>query len=138
MGLLNKLFKPKQVVDSSDVVKTIDYKGGTKFASNETNNVYVDIEELGGFPYLKTTIIGDISVKIKRKGCNITFKFKDSDIQLDSDNTTVESSQIKQTNAFFTLIDFELNEDEAKKIKKGRVKEVVYNFNGNDFSFKPI
>jgi hypothetical protein len=138
MGFLNKLFKPKQVVASSDVINNIDYKGGTKFASNETNNVYADIEELGGFPYLKTTIIGDISVNIKRKGCTITFKFKDADIKLDSDNTTVESSQIKETNAFFTLIDFELNEDEASKIKKGHVKEVVYNFKGKEYSFKPV
>ena len=114
----SKLIKPTPKVSAAQVIETIDYKEGTKFATDNSNIVYLDMEELGGFPFIKSVIIGDLSVRIKRNGCTITFKFKNESITLESDNTKIESNRIKNTEAFYTEIDFELNEDEADKIKK--------------------
>lgn len=132
------IFKPKPTLNTAEIIKAIDYKGGTKFASNDTNNVYIDIEELGGFPYLKTVIIGDISVKIKRTGCTITFIFKNDSITLNSDNTTIDSNQIKKTTVCYTEIDFELDDKEAQKIKKEKVKEIQYTFKNKTFVFPTL
>lgn len=131
------MFKPKEVVDTTDIVNQIDYKEGTKFASNGANNVYIDVEELGGFPYLKTVIIGNISERIKRKGCTLTFVFNDGSIQLNSDNPDIESEQLKKTPIHFTQVDFELSEEEAAKIKNEKVIELKYTFK-NTYVFKPI
>ena len=42
------IFKPKPIVNSSEIINQIDYKEGTKFAENESAKIYLDIEELGG------------------------------------------------------------------------------------------
>lgn len=132
---LSNIFKPKQTPNPAEILKMIDYKGGTKFAANETNNVYVDIEELGGFPYLKTVIIGDTSVKIKRTGCTVTFVFKKDAITLNSDNTSIDSNQIKKTSVYYTEIDFELDTAEAERIKKEKVREIQYTFKNKTITF---
>lgn len=135
----SNIFKAKETtVLSSDEIEKFDFKGGTKFAKNQTNIVFADIEELGGFPYLKTIIIGDTKVNIKRTGCTVSFIFSNEEITLTSDNTHLESNKIKNTNAFFTEIDFELNENEAKKIQSKKVIDVKYDFKNTISIFKTI
>jgi len=132
------LFKPQKVQNIPDLISEIDFKGGTKFAKNSTNTVYLDIEELGGFPFIKTIIIGDFSTKIKRTGCTLTFIFENDSLILSSDNTDVESNQIKNTIAYYSEIDFELTEEEAVKIKSDKVVELQYTFKDKVLAFDPI
>ena len=134
----SKLIKPTPTVSASQVVENIDDKEGTKFATDHSNVVYLDMEELGGFPFIKSVIIGDLSVRIKRKGCTLTFLLKNDSITLESDNTKIESNQIKNTEAFYTEVDFELNEEEADKIKNGIVESITYNFNDKNHSFSVL
>ena len=135
---LSKIFKPKATIDPSLVLNQIDYKEGTKYAENSTSRIYIDVEELGGFPYLKTVLFGVNEVNVKRTGCTISFKYKNEEITLTSDNTTVESSQIQKTGVFYTPVDFELNEDEAKKITSKKPLEVIFSFKKNTISLKPV
>lgn len=137
---ISKIFKPKaSPIVSSDALEKLDFKGGTKYAKNESNIAYVDIEELGGFPYLKTIIIGDTTVKIKRIGCTLSFNFGNNDtIQLNSDNTDIESNKIKGTSIYYTEIDFELNEAEAKKIKSKKVSDINFKLNNKSLPLKTI
>lgn len=138
MGLFKKLFKPKQVFNTSEIINQIDYKEGTLFAKNDTNKIYIDIEELGGFPYLKTVIIGDTQTRIKRDGCSISFVLKNEEITLNSDNTTVESSEINKSGVFYTPIDFELDKAQSKQIQSKNISEVKYKFKGTVYSFKTV
>lgn len=135
---LSKILKSKKKEVSSEPFPKIDFKGGTKYAGNETTDVYLDFEELGGFPFIKTIIIGDVSEKVKRVGCTLTFVFKKDTLTLNSDNTDIESNQIKKTPIFYTEIDFELNEEEANKIKKEKVTEIQYTFKGKTYNYKTI
>lgn len=140
MGILNKLFgkKEKQTVDTSEIINQMDYKDGTLFAQDSAHKVYIDIEELGGFPYLKTIFIGATKANIKREGCSVSFILENEEIKLDSDNTAVESNIINNTNLFFTPIDFELDEQQAKKIQSNKVTEVNFNFKGKIVSLKTV
>ncbi len=132
------LLKPKNKIGISEIISEIDFKDGTKYAENSSNKVYLDIEELGGFPYIKTIIIGDFSTKIKRIGCTLTFVFDKDSLVLSSDNTDVESNQIKNTIANHTEIDFELTEEEAVKIKTEQVLEIQYTFKDKILVFTPL
>lgn len=132
------LFKPQKVQSVTEIISEIDFKGGTKYAENGSNIVYLDIEELGGFPFIKTIIIGDFSTKIKRTGCTLTFVFDEDSLVLSSDNTDVASNQIKNTPAFYTEIDFELTEEEAEIIRKEKVLEIQYTFKDKILAFNPI
>ena len=53
-------------------------------------------------------------------------------------STDIESNQIKKTPIFYTEIDFELNEEEANKIKKEKVTEIQYTFKGKTYNYKTI
>ncbi|HEY9169083.1 MAG TPA: hypothetical protein VIN72_06320 [Lutibacter sp.] len=132
------LLKPKNKIGIAEIISEIDFKGGTKYAENSNNKVYLDIEELGGFPFIKTIIIGDFSTKIKRTGCTLTFIFENDSLVLSSDNTDVASNQIKNTIAYYTEIDFELTEEEAVKIKNEQVLEIQYTFKDKILSLTPI
>jgi hypothetical protein len=134
----SNLFKSKKVPSSSALISEIDFKGGTKYAENSSNAVYLDIEELGGFPFIKTIIIGDFSTKIKRTGGTLTFIFENDSLILSSDHTDVESNQIKNTSAYYTEIDFELIEAEAEKIRNEQVLEIQYEFKDKILAFNPI
>jgi hypothetical protein len=134
----SNLFKSQKVPSSSSLISEIDFKGGTKYAENDGNAVYLDIEELGGFPFIKTIIIGEFSTKIKRTGCTLTFVFDKDSLVLSSDNTDVASNQIKNTMAYYTEIDFELTEEEAEKIRKEKVLEIQYHFKDKMLAFNPI
>lgn len=134
---LSNIFKPKQLINPIELLSQIDYKEGTKFAENKNAKIYLDIEELGGFPYLKTIVFGVNDIKIKRTGCTITFIFKNDEITLTSDNTTVESVEVNKSGVYYTPIDFELDENEAKKIQSEKIIEVFYTFKKDILSFKP-
>ncbi|OGS74603.1 MAG: hypothetical protein A3F91_01315 [Flavobacteria bacterium RIFCSPLOWO2_12_FULL_35_11] len=134
----SNLFKSQKVPSSLALISEIDFKGGTKYGENSGNAVYLDIEELGGFPFIKTIIIGEFSTKIKRTGCTLTFVFDKDSLVLSSDNTYVASNQIKNTMAHYTEIDFELTEEETVKIKNERVLEIQYNFKDKILAFNPI
>ena len=132
------LFKKNTTTTEINVPK-IDFKGGTKFAENETDDVYLDVEVLGGFPFVKTIIIGAISVKIKRVGCSLTFFFENNEtLTIHSDNTAIESNRIKNTPFNFTEIDFELNNGDASKIKNEKIDKIVYNLKDTDYTFNTI
>jgi len=135
---LSNLLKSKKVKAPSEKIPKIEFNGGTKYAEDTNNDVYLDFEELGGFPFIKTIIIGDLSKKIKRTGCTLTFIFKKDTLTLNSDNTDIESNRIKNTASSYTEIDFELNDDEAKKIKTEKVTEINYTFKGKSYTYKVI
>ena len=132
------LLKPKNTISISEIISEIDFKGGTKYAENSSNTVYLDLEELGGFPFIKTIIIGDFSTKIKRTGCTLSFIFENDSLVLSSDNNDVESNQIKNTPAYYTEIDFELTEEESAKISSEQVLEIQYIFKNKTLAFTPI
>lgn len=136
MAFFSNLFNSKKNIETTENFPKIDFKGGTKYAENETTDVYLDFEELGGFPYIKTIIIGDISEKVKRVGCSLNFIFENETVTIHSDNTDIESNAIKNTPFYVTEIDFEVDENEAAKIKNNKVLRIEYIFKDETYSFK--
>ena len=128
----NKKEEPEQLDLSG-----FQYKGGTKFARNATNEMYLDVEELGGFPFLRTVIIGTLNVNVKRFGGSLEFKFKKDTLTLESDNTTISSTQVAKTGVHVTEIDFQITEEEVKRIKKEKIFQLTYTFKKKSFDFKP-
>jgi hypothetical protein len=136
---LSNLFKSKKNETTFEALHKIDFKGGTKYAENATNTVYLDVEELGGFPFIKTIIIGELSINIKRIGCTLTFFFDNQNtLLLHSDNTTIESSKIKNTPLSYTEIDFEIQDTELKQLKSEKVLEIQYQLNKKAIRLKTI
>ena len=128
MGLFSK-FKRKSAEKTSEPIPKIEYKGGTKYASNEAVDAYIDFEELGGYPYVKTVILGLFSVRTKKDGCTLTFKFDHGkEIVLDSDNSEIESQQVNKSKIHYTPIDFEITDEELATINNNTVIKVIFKF----------
>lgn len=135
---LSNLFKPKPVIDASELLNQIDYNEGTKYAECATHILYADIEELGGFPYFKTVLFGITEINIKRKGCTISFIFNEGKLTLSSDNTTIESNQIQKSGVYYTPVDYELTEEESKILKTNKVVEIKFSYKKNNIHLRPI
>lgn len=135
---LSKIFKPKPVINATELLNQIDYKEGTKYAECNTHIIYADIEELGGFPYLKTVLFGVDEINIKRTGCTISFIFKNDKLTLGSDNTTIESNQIQKSGVYYTPVDFELTEEDSKKLESNKVLNVEFSYKKKTISLKPV
>lgn len=138
MGIFTKIFKPKPTIDATELLNQIDYKEGTKYAQSETHVIYIDIEELGGFPYIKTVLFGIDEINVKRTGCSITFLFEKDELVLASDNTTVESSSIQKSGVYYTPVDFELTEEESSKLQQNKVIDVKFSYKKNTINLKPV
>ncbi len=131
--------KPKsQISEKLSDYPELQYDGGTKFAENENNDVYVDIEELGGFPYIKTAILGTFGTRIKKEGSTLTFHFKNEKLTLNSEHDQIESDEIKNTPFSFTQIDFEATEEEIKKIQEQKTTNITFKFLKEEISFSPV
>lgn len=134
----SNLLKSKKEPISNQVFPKIKFDGGTKYAENETCDVYLDFEELGGFPFIKTILIGDFPIKVKRVGCSLTFLFENETLTIHSDNTDIQSNAIKNSPFHISEIDFELDENQAAKIKNNPVLRIEYVFKNETYSFKTI
>ena len=124
----SKFFKKEDTAQELPPLPEINFGNFEKIAENLHNKLYVDFEELGGFPYLKTILLGVESVKIKRDGCTITFNFADESITLQSDHSFLESTKLKNSPFYFTEIDFEINDDELAKIKNKKPVAIAFKF----------
>ncbi|MDP3313508.1 hypothetical protein [Lutibacter sp.] len=134
----SNFFKSDKPKPSEVNIPKIEFGGGTKYASNNENDMYLDFEELGGFPFIKTIIIGRFNTATKRTGCELSFILKNEILKLQSDKNDIESTEIKNSKVYFTEIDFELNDEDLKKINNNLVNEIVYTFKNKKIHFLPI
>lgn len=124
----NKFFKKTDTKQILLPLPDIDLGNFKKIAQNEYNKLYIDFEELGGFPFLKTILLGTESIKIKRDGCTLTFIFADESITLQSDHSNLESINLKKSPFYYTEIDFEMNNEELQQIKDKKFHTVKVAF----------
>lgn len=134
----SNFLKSKKEPISNQPIQKINFEGGTKYAENETSDVYLDFEELGGFPFIKTILIGDFPIKVKRNGCTLTFLFENETLTIHSDNTNIESNSIKNSPFYISEIDFEIDENQATKIKNNPVLRIEYAIKNETYSFKTV
>lgn len=124
----SKFFKKEETTQELPPLPDIDFGNFRKIAQNEYNKLYIDFEELGGFPFLKTILLGGEFVKIKRDGCTVKFTFTDESLTLQSDHSSLESTKLKNSPFYFTEIDFEMNDEELHKIKNKKPLAITFEF----------
>lgn len=139
MGLFSKFKKKSTEETTNQPIPKLEYKEGTKYASNEAVDTYIDFEELGGYPYVKTVLLGLFSIHTKKGGCTLTFVFNDeTKLSIESDNAQIESSQINKSKIHFTPIDFEITEEELATIEKSTVSKVIFKFKRETLELEKI
>lgn len=121
--------------DSTDaIIKDIEHDA---FALSESNVLYAGLNELGGYYFVQTVIVGSFKVKSK-KGAQLSINGKKLNLELASDSEEFESDHTDVKGRHITKIDFQIDEKDAAKIDRSNVDELRLTCKGKSFNFQVI
>ena len=119
------------------IEENIKSVGIAKYATSEYGDVYISINELGGFLMLETILVSATNVKTK-KGSKLTFSAKDASLKFDSDENRIESDFSSDANRYSTKIDYNISEEEVEVFKTTKYNSVLFEINGQEINFSVI
>ena len=134
---LSKLFGNKtSKVETHDTIEAIITDVENKpFGVSDNNVLFAGLNELGGYFFFQTVIVGPLSVKSKN-GAQLYFIGEDFKLQLEADMPEFESesSDIKGRNV--TKIDFQIEESDIKSLEKATLKSIQLKVKKHDILFQ--
>ena len=92
------------------------------FAKGTHNVCYAGLNELGGYHFLQTIIVGTFHIKTL-KGAQLTITGHDFEMKLNSDMVELESDYSNVSNRSITRIDFPLETEDLGLLKKSQIKK---------------
>jgi hypothetical protein len=117
-----------------DIMATIQEKA---YAISDSNVLYAGTQELGGYHYLKTIIVGSFKIKTF-KGATLTVQKGNKEIVLKTDMDEFESNPMDSTKRYVTRIDFQLEKEDAKLLQSKAVKQLTLKAKKHQLDFSPI
>ncbi len=135
---LSKLFGGKTsgtLSESNDSIEAIitDVENIPFGLSNE-NVLYAGLNELGGYYFFQTMIVGQLSVKTKN-GAHLIFKGEDFELQLDCDMPEFESDSSNIKGRHITKIDFQIEESDIKLLENAKLSSIQIKVKKYDLLF---
>ena len=100
-----------------EIEENIKKVGINKFAASNYGDLYLRINELGGFLILETILVSATNLKSK-KGTKLTFQTYNESLIFESDENKIESDFSESVNKSITKIDYNITEDQVKKIEE--------------------
>ena len=119
------------------IEENIKSVGIAKYATSDYGDLYITINELGGFLMLETILVSATNVKTK-KGSKLTFSAKDASLKFDSDENRIESDFSSDANRYSTKIDYNISEEEVEVFKTTKYHSVLFEINGQEINFSVI
>ena len=119
------------------IEENIEKAGLQKFATSDYGDLYLRVNELGGFLILETIIVSATNFKSK-KGSALTFISGADTLKLESDEHKVETDFSKAVNKSITKIDYNISVEEVDDLKEEKYDEVHFEINGNDILFSVL
>jgi hypothetical protein len=141
---IEKVFKASdefQLMERTEVdlqieenIKTV---GIHKYAESKYGDLYLRVNELGGFLMVETIIISATNLKSK-KGSALTFVKETEVLELTSDENKIESDFSNSLKKSITKIDYNISAEEADTFQKEKYDEVYFKINGNEIVFSVL
>ena len=119
------------------IEENIKSVGIAKYAVSDYGDLYIVINELGGFLMLGTILVSATNVKTK-KGSKLTFSAKDASLKFDSDENRIESDFSSDANRYSTKIDYNISEEEVEVFKTTKYHSILFEINGQEINFSVI
>ncbi|WCO02564.1 hypothetical protein [Psychroserpens ponticola] len=117
-----KTIKKGQVDDHTNaIINDID---NDPFAISESNVLYAGLNELGGYYFFQTVIVGTFHVKTV-KGAQLKVLGHDFELVLNSDMIELESDHSSVSNRSISKIDFQIEEVDAARIDRANIKQLI-------------
>ena len=135
MAFLSKLFGSKTKAQSNDSVEAIiNDVENRPYGVSENNVLFAGLNELGGYFFFQTVIVGQLHVKCKT-GANLIFKGDNFELKLNSDMPEFESESSNIKGRSVTKIDFQVEESDIKQLENAQLKSVRIMVKNEDILF---
>lgn len=129
-----KAMERLQVDDhTEDIIKSVE---GTPIGVSNKNVLYAGLDELGGYYFFKTIIVGDFNVKTM-KGATLAIEGEGFSLNLKSDMDELESEYSNASRRNITNIDFEIEIEQVQLLKKGAIKSFSLSSKRRKVEFTP-
>ncbi|OIQ28370.1 MAG: hypothetical protein BM564_09885 [Bacteroidetes bacterium MedPE-SWsnd-G2] len=102
------------------IIKDIDH---VPYAKSKTNVLYAGANELGGYLYFQTIVVGQFKLKTK-KGAELELISDKKTLTLKADMDEFESDHTDVKNRYITKIDFEIDKAQLKTFDATTFKSV--------------
>lgn len=119
------------------IEENIKQAGIHKFATSDYGDLYLRVNELGGFLILETLIVSATDLKSK-KGAILSFIKENEILKLESDEHKIESDFSSAVNKSVTKIDYNIINEEAENFNEEKYDSVRFEINGNEILFSVL
>lgn len=131
---LSKLFgtsESKSTDTVDDIIKDVENK---PFGVSQYNVLYGGLNELGGYFFFQTVTVGRLHLKTNN-GAKLQFHGEGFQLELNSDMLELESDQSPVKGRSVTKIDFEINEDDIKKLEHAKLTSIQLDIKNQSIQF---
>ncbi|MBU2919840.1 hypothetical protein KO504_00670 [Winogradskyella psychrotolerans] len=104
------------------------------FGVSENNVLFAGLNELGGYFFFQTVIVGQLNVKSKN-GAQLVFSGDNFKLQLEADMPEFESESSDIKGRYVTKIDFQIEEHDVKKLEEATLKSIQIKVKKHDLLF---
>ena len=134
---LSKIFgnKASQAKSNDSIEAIIKDVENQPYGVTDNNVLFAGLNELGGYFFFQTVIVGQLHIKCKT-GATLTFFGDDFELQLESDMPEFESEGSSIKGRSITKIDFQVEESEVKKLEKATLNSVQIKVKKHNLVFK--
>ncbi|MFT6066232.1 MAG: hypothetical protein ACJAQX_002111 [Polaribacter sp.] len=119
------------------IEENIKNVGIKKFAASDYGDLYLRVNELGGFLILETIMVSATNIKSK-KGSTLTLMKENEALKLESDENKIESDFSNAVKKSVTKIDYNISMEEAEDFKEKIYDEVCFEINGKEILFSVL
>ncbi|WP_397362251.1 hypothetical protein [Olleya sp. R77988] len=139
MGIFSSFKKKtKEDINDSDYIETIIKHGdGEPLGVASQNVIYGGYNELGGYYYLQTYVIGKLKTKTKT-GATLLIEGDNYTLDLKSDMDEIESENVDVFEGFATRIDFETEKETVENLKRSTIKSITLKIKKDTMVFAPF
>lgn len=120
---LSKLIGKNKNKSTDSVEAIIEQVENTPFGISENNVLYAGLNELGGYYFFQTVVVGDLRIKTTN-GATLHLKADNFELVLKSDMVELESEPSSVANRNITKIDFQVEESDIETLQKTKVTSI--------------
>ncbi|MBO6881299.1 hypothetical protein [Winogradskyella sp.] len=132
----SKLFNKTESTQNTDdtieaIIASIEHQ---PYAVSDNNVLFAGLNELGGYFFFQTIIVGQLKVKVKN-GAQLIFSGENFELQLDSDTIEFESDPTDVKGRHITKIDFQIEEADIKTLETTKLKNILLKVKNKEITF---
>jgi len=104
------------------------------FGVSDTNVLFAGLNELGGYFFFQTVIVGQLYVKSKT-GAELLFKGKNFELKLKADMPEFESDHSPIKGRHITKIDFQIEESDIEDLENAKLHSITIHLKKQNILF---